>query len=711
MSEAPKETVGDGFRALWNLGYRHLVPIVPHNGVLSPRSHLAKRKGDVRGKAPGLRGSDGEWYGLKGWQTATPTEADLATWQSMGAGVGLRLGLQHDGTYLFAVDADTLDRKSAEIVASQVQARFGPVPVRIGRSPKALYLVRCREALPYRSLVFEHGVVEVLGEGKQCVIVGVHPVTLLPYRITRPATGGLPPLAGLPMQDAAEIDGLLADLSGVLPKPERVYGEHGMTDRASVDQERLKGDLELVRKAVEAIPNRYPADGYAWWVKLAAAIRGACQEDDSLGLELFEEFSERADMGGADAAESATRVYRSINAPFAVGASLLFEWAEERSEGRFSRSDLWFDDDAAAEVKKEFGAGAEGTNCFLEGPRPKLMLERFDDVADLALTATTKPLVRGLLDWGTMSVLYGESNAGKTFATMDIAYHVAAGRDWGGLKVTQAPVLYGAAEGGGGATKRAAALRAKYGPCAAFHFLRYPVNLLDPAADLGPLIALAQGIEGLGLVVLDTLARVMAGGDENSNVDMGTLVRHVDAIRAATGAHVLIVHHTGKDLARGARGHSSLRAATDTEIEVTPGRLAVTKQRDLDREFVTGFDLEPVVLGVSADGDPVSSCTVVLKAAGPAVAGVAAGIDEARQAEVLDVLRGHVWREDAQSPDWVGRPIAGVLDMPLGTTQDKKAVSAVVAQWIASGVLERQTRGDKLRRPRVYVTVKASVFD
>jgi len=705
MSEAPKETVGDGFRALWNLGYRHLVPIVPHNGVLSPRSHLAKRKGDVRGKAPGLRGSDGEWYGLKGWQTATPTEADLSTWQSMGAGVGLRLGLQHDGTHLFAVDADTLDRKSAEIVASQVQARFGLVPVRIGRSPKALYLIRCGGPLPYRSLVFEHGVVEVLGEGKQCVIVGIHPVTLLPYRITRPSTGGLPPLAGLPIQDAAEIDGLLADLSGVLPKPERVYGEHGMTDRASVDQERLKGDLELVRKAVEAIPNRYPADGYAWWVKLAAAVRGACQEDDGLGLELFEEFTARAELG-EDAAESATRVYRSINAPFAVGASLLFEWAEERSEGRFSRSDLWFDGDAADRVQKEFGAEGQGTNRFLEGPKQRFTFEPLDQVAETALTMTAAPLVKGLLDQGAMSILYGESNVGKTFVATDLARAIAAGAPWGGMRTTPVRVVYVAAEGGHGARKRAAALFAKYGSTPDFLFLLFPVNLLDPAADIGPLIEALRGAGGVGLVVLDTLSRIMAGGDENSSVDMGALVRHLDAIRAAVSCHVLVVHHTGKDTARGARGHSLLRAATDTEIEVSEGRIAVTKQRDLDKTWVSGFDLNVVTLGVDSDGDPVTSCTVSLRdAAKPAA-------PDSDKARALALVREGEWKRDSRAGEsWVGVPVGVALGIRTDEAAGRQRVSDIVADWLEDGTLRVVWRSDQHRNKRAYVTVSAASPD
>jgi len=106
----------------------------------------------------------------------------------------------------------------------------------------------------------------------------------------------------------------------------------------------------------------------------------------------------------------------------------------------------------------------------------------------------------------------------------------------------------------------------------------------------------------------------MAGGDENSAADMTALIRNVDAIRATTGAHILTVHHTGKDTARGARGHSSLRAATDTEIEIANedgARAAmVTKQRDHNGGETFAFDLETVSLGHDQDGDEVTSCIV-----------------------------------------------------------------------------------------------------
>ena len=64
-------------------------------------------------------------------------------------------------------------------------------------------------------------------------------------------------------------------------------------------------------------------------------------------------------------------------------------------------------------------------------------------------------------------------------------------------------------------------------------------------------------------------------------------------IREASRASVLIVHHAGKDQARGARGHSSrLRAATDVELEITEGCLKVAKNRDGQEGQTYGFALE-----------------------------------------------------------------------------------------------------------------------
>jgi hypothetical protein len=116
-------------------------------------------------------------------------------------------------------------------------------------------------------------------------------------------------------------------------------------------------------------------------------------------------------------------------------------------------------------------------------------------------------------------------------------------------------------------------------------------------------------------LIVDTLSRAMAGGDENSPVDMGRIVAAADRFRAMTGAHFTYVHHTGKDAARGARGHSLLRAATDTEIETTAGSLTLTKQRGGELGFKIGFRLVDLVIGDDAAGNCVKSAVVEWSAA------------------------------------------------------------------------------------------------
>jgi hypothetical protein len=246
-------------------------------------------------------------------------------------------------------------------------------------------------------------------------------------------------------------------------------------------------------------------------------------------------------------------------------------------------------------------------------------LEWFDDIVP-ALGG--RYLVKDMLDQAAMAVVYGASNSGKTFFVADLAFHIAIGAPWRGRRVTQAAVLYLAAEGGRGIVNRIAAMRLEHGVAdVPFALRRAGLDLLKSQADLQHVADLMGEVAGRypdlpRLIVIDTLSRIMAGGDENSAQDMTALIRNIDAIREVTGAHIILVHHTGKDSARGARGHSSLRAATDTEIEISTGedggpRMAmVTKQREYQGGEVFPFTLKPVPLGTDPDGDDVSSCVV-----------------------------------------------------------------------------------------------------
>ena len=260
----------------------------------------------------------------------------------------------------------------------------------------------------------------------------------------------------------------------------------------------------------------------------------------------------------------------------------------------------------------------------LEDPpqKPAMTIEWFADAAHSALAEPGNPLIEDLLDEGALSVNYGDSGSGKTFVTLDMAFHVGAGLDWNGKKVRRGLIVYVAAEGGRQIKRRLAAFRKRYreeygdvAPDPLFALVRYQIDLRSSDADLNSLLTLVREAEkktGEKCVwlIVDTLSRAMAGGDENSPVDMGRIVAAADRFRAETGAHFTYIHHTGKDAARGARGHSLLRAATDTELETTASALTMTKQRDGELGFKIGFKLVDLVIGEDPNGLCVKSAVV-----------------------------------------------------------------------------------------------------
>lgn len=247
----------------------------------------------------------------------------------------------------------------------------------------------------------------------------------------------------------------------------------------------------------------------------------------------------------------------------------------------------------------------------------------FSEAAEAALIDDAEPLIDGVFSQDAVAVIYGPSNSGKTFIALDMGASVAMGVPWRGHPVSQGAVIYVAAEGGNGANKRFAALRRKRNPQADLPLRLAPcaINVFDPEADTPAVIEEARSIRkscgvAVKLIIIDTLARTMGAGDENKGADMNSYIRNIDRIRSATGATVLIIHHTGKDLQKGARGHSSLLAAIDTEIEIdrksgSPiGLIKNTKQRDIERFADIRFTLETVNLGVSNKGRAITSCVV-----------------------------------------------------------------------------------------------------
>lgn len=252
--------------------------------------------------------------------------------------------------------------------------------------------------------------------------------------------------------------------------------------------------------------------------------------------------------------------------------------------------------------------------------KPKLF---YTKAKDIKRSLDANDFVQGLLSDNQLSVVYGESNCGKTFFMTDLSFHIALGRKWRDKRVEKGGVIYAALEGSYGLKNRVAAFQEhyKYDADMPFAMVASQIDFLNPEGNIDEFInlikAASDDLGSVRMVVVDTLARALSGGDENSSQDMGMLVNHADKIRHATGAHVSFIHHSGKDKARGARGHSSLRAACDTEIEVSKetdaeySTVKTVKQREMEMGEDMNFRLEVVNLGANKYGDKINSCVVL----------------------------------------------------------------------------------------------------
>ena len=219
---------------------------------------------------------------------------------------------------------------------------------------------------------------------------------------------------------------------------------------------------------------------------------------------------------------------------------------------------------------------------------------RFLDDAEIEKLPDPGWLIKDVLPEQALAEIYGVSGGGKSFVVLDMSLSIQRGEKWLGHPVSQGDVLYILAEGSVRVKKRLKAWKDKHGVNGSVgaHFLPNPVQLADPQQLTELLNEIKRHHKKkYKLIVVDTLAMCLAGRDESGSVDMGLLIAAAVEIRRVTNATVLLVHHPGKDLRKGSRGHSSLLGALDTEVLLVKknGVLTLTCKKQKDAE-----EFEPI---------------------------------------------------------------------------------------------------------------------
>ena len=110
--------------------------------------------------------------------------------------------------------------------------------------------------------------------------------------------------------------------------------------------------------------------------------------------------------------------------------------------------------------------------------------------------------------------------------------------------------------------------------------------------------------------MIDTVAQNMQGDEDIKNFNL--LVREAGFLRNRYHSEIILIHHAGKDIARGSRGGSNLPAGCDTIIELTGSMekgIKVKCMKQKNSALFPDYELRPklIDLGMDEDGEAIDS--------------------------------------------------------------------------------------------------------
>jgi hypothetical protein len=230
-------------------------------------------------------------------------------------------------------------------------------------------------------------------------------------------------------------------------------------------------------------------------------------------------------------------------------------------------------------------------------------------------------LVKGWVPEAGVTMVFGESGAGKTFITLDMACRIATGLDWHGRRAKKGVVVYLCGEGNFGFRQRVAAWAKLHGRGDLDTLLvsNKALDLDGPNAAAQILSAVRELTNGdVEAVFVDTVNNHMAG-DENSARDVRNMFGACNVVASALNATVVLNHHTGHgiDTKGRARGSSAWKASLDASILIAKGddgtiEVSCTKMKDAEPPAAFVGRLDSVALGwVDEDGEEVKGAVFV----------------------------------------------------------------------------------------------------
>lgn len=239
-------------------------------------------------------------------------------------------------------------------------------------------------------------------------------------------------------------------------------------------------------------------------------------------------------------------------------------------------------------------------------------------------------LIKRLLPKNGVTMIGGQSGAGKTFALIAMALALATGTPFLGHPVRErVGVIIAAAEGAGTIAARLEAAKRHLGITEDL-----PIGIIKRVPDLKdgqqcvPFVQdvrlLAEDMERrhgvrVGVLSIDTITSAFSIENENDNSEAAGVCKILAWMGGELQMAIVPVHHFGKSADQGLRGASAWRANVDHGLsiladrdgatgQVTARSINVMKSRIGEEGPVCGIKLVPITLGVNRYGEDIVTC-------------------------------------------------------------------------------------------------------
>ena len=220
--------------------------------------------------------------------------------------------------------------------------------------------------------------------------------------------------------------------------------------------------------------------------------------------------------------------------------------------------------------------------------------------------------------------IYGSSQAGKTFASVDLALCLSFKTSWLGLDIKRnVPVRYCAFEDYRGVAMRVDGWAEYHGYTHEDISDKFKLGGEGAMLNITTETSVTPFIEALqldgfkdGVLFLDTFNKICGGEEENANGKMGGAIIQAERISQATNSLVIMVHHNGKDKGKGMRGGSALHAGADLVYSIEKfsdnHSLKFEKIKNAKDGHSIGYRLETVELDKQHYNDENANTAVVI---------------------------------------------------------------------------------------------------